>query len=126
MEILKIVALILITLILTAGIPYTSKEITVIVTISGCIVVLLYILKNALPTVEYIRNMAQTVAFSDFDVVIKAVGVGFITQFVADIAADCNNKTLSNQMIMAGRISVLMLASPVFARIFEIIGHLLN
>ena len=94
MEILKFTALILITLILTAGIPYSSKEITVIVTIFGCIVVSLYILENAVPAVEYISNMAKTVEFTDFDVVIKAVGVGFITQFVADMAADCNNKAL--------------------------------
>ena len=126
MEILKFTALILITLILTAGIPYSSKEITVIVTIFSCTVVSLYILENAVPAVEYISNMAKTVEFTDFDVVIKAVGVGFITQFVADMAADCNNKALSNQMILAGRISVLMLASPVFARIFEIIGHLIS
>ena len=88
--------------------------------------VLLYIVKAVVPAVDYIKNIAQRISFDGIDVVMKAIGVGFITQFVADIAVDSGNKSLSNQMIFAGRISVIILSMPVFYQMFEIIGRLTN
>ena len=78
-----------------------------------------------MPAVEYIKTLMQNVAFEDIGIIFKAVGIGFITQFVSDIATDSNNKTLANLMIFTGRVFILVLSVPVFLRIFEIIGYLI-
>ena len=124
MEILKIGAVILITVVFINGLPTFSREISMLIVVSACIVILLYIADMMIPTVEYIKNIAKNISFDGMDVVLKAVGVGFITQFVSDIASDSGNKSLANQMIFAGRICVLMLAMPVFLQIFKIIEQL--
>ena len=124
MEIIKLALFVLLVVLVVNSIPTFSREITVIITFSCCIVVLLYILKNVVFAVEYIKNIAETLGFSDIKVVLKAVGIGFITQFVSDTAIDCNNKSLSNQVIFAGRVAVLILAMPLFLKIIEIIGQL--
>ncbi|MBQ6896947.1 MAG: stage III sporulation AC/AD family protein [Oscillospiraceae bacterium] len=126
MEIIKLGALIVTVLFLVNSIPTFSKEISIIIIFSCCTVVLLYILKMIVPGIEYIKKIAENIAFDNIDVVFKAVGIGFITQFVADIAADCNNRTLANQMIFAGRVCVLMLAMPLFIQILDIIERLTN
>lgn len=125
MEIIKICVLVLTAVLLVGCIPTFSREISILMTFCCCIVVLLYILKQVVPALEYIKNMAETIHFSGTEVIFKAVGVGFITQFVSDIAADCGNKAVANQMIFAGRICVLMLAIPVFRQVFDIIERLL-
>ena len=126
MEIIKIAALIIIAVILSNGIPLLSKEITVFVTFSCCTVIILYTLKMIIPAVEYIKNIAHSISFEGFDVILKAVGIGLITQFVYDTAVDCSNKTLANQMVMAGRVSILIIAIPLFEEIFKIIEQLTN
>lgn len=126
MEILKLGALILIVLIISNGIPVLSKEITVLMTFSCCIVILLYTFNSIVPAVNYIKNMAENVSFNRLDIVIKAVGVGFVTQTVSDMAIDFNNKTLANQMVFAGRLCILILAMPVFFDVFKIIEKLTN
>ncbi len=126
MEFFKIAILVLIVVIMVSSIPTFSKEITVIITVGSCIVVLVYILNQAQGALEYIKNIADRMSFDGLEVVLKAVGVGFITQFVSDMALDCNNKSLSNQIIFAGRITVLLLAMPVFLQVFEIIERLLG
>ena len=78
------------------------------------------------PVVEYVRELTENIYFDRFDVVLKAVGVGLITQFVSDTAIDCGNRSLANQMIFAGRICVLMLAIPVFVQVLGIIERLTN
>lgn len=125
MEIIKISILMLSVVIITGTLPSFNKEISLIVTISCCIVVLLYTIKSLVPAVEYLKNLIQSLAFEEIGIIFKAVGIGFITQFVSDIAIDSNNKTLANLMIFAGRAFILMLAMPVILRIFEIMEYLI-
>lgn len=126
MEIIKLGILIVTAVIITSGIPTLSKEITVFITFASCTVILLYIIKSAVPVVEYIKNIAEKISFSGMDVIVKAVGIGIITQFVSDIATDFNNRALANQMVFAGRISILMLSMPIFMEVFKIIERLIS
>ena len=126
MEILKLGALILVVLIVSGAIPVLSKEIALFMTFSCCIVVLLYIFNNIVPSVNYIKDIAENISFNRLDIIIKAVGIGFVTQTVSDLALDFNNKTLSNQMVFAGRVCILILAMPVFLDVFKIIEKLTN
>jgi len=124
MEIIKISALVIIVVVLINSLPTLSREISIIITFSCCIVVSLYILETVIPAVNYIKNLVNTITFKNFDVIIKAVGVGFVTQFVSDTATDFSNKALANQMIFAGRVCIIIIAMPVFLQIFEILERL--
>ena len=126
MEIFKLAAIILTAVVFISALPTFSKEISLIITFSCCTVILLYILEMIVPVVEYVRNLIRNIYFDRFDVVLKAVGVGLITQFVSDTALDCGNRSLANQMIFAGRVCVLMLAIPVFVQALGIIERLTN
>ena len=116
--------IVLLFLVISSALPISNGEIRVLITFCCCIVVLLYTIKRVVPVVEYLQNMAIYLSFDRFDVVIKAIGIGFVSQFVSDMALDSNNKTLSNQMIFAGRVAVIAVALPVFLQVFEIIEHL--
>ena len=87
---------------------------------------MLYIFNNIVPSVNYIKDIAENISFNRLDIIIKAVGIGFVTQTVSDMALDFNNKTLSNQMVFAGRVCILILAMPVFLDVFKIIEKLTN
>lgn len=126
MEIIKIAMIVLVTVIIVNSIPTFNREITILITFSGCIVVLLYIVNIVVPAVEYVKDTVTKMSFDGMDIVTKAVGIGFITQFVSDISLDFGNKTLSNQMIFAGRVCILILTMPFFYKLFEIIHRLIN
>ena len=124
MEIIKTALLILTVITLCGGIPMLSKEISMFITLSCCTVIILYIVNMAIPAVTYVKEIAQAVHFDNIDIIIKVIGVGFITQFVSDLATDCGNKALANQMIFAGRVCILMIAAPVILEVLKIIGNL--
>ena len=125
MDFIKICLMVLFVVIFVNSLPTFSREISILVTISCCIVVLLYILNKVMPALEYIKNIAETTGLEDIKIIIKAVGIGFLTQFVSDMALDCNNKLLSNQIVFAGRIAVIILSLPVYLKIFEIIERII-
>ncbi len=126
MEIIKLGCLIIVALLMINGIPNLSKEISVFISFSCCIVILLYILKMTVPLIEYFKFFSEKIFFDGMDVVVKAVGIGFVTQFVSDVAEDCSSKALANQMVFAGRICILVLSAPLFMEVFKIIERLIN
>ena len=126
MDIIKIAVLVLVTVVMVNSIPTFSREITILITFSGCIVVLLYTINTVFTAIEHIKEISSKMSFDGIDIVIKAVGIGFVTQFVADISLDFGNKTLSNQMIFAGRTCILILMMPYFLKLLEIIQRLTN
>ena len=126
MEFLKIAALIFITVIIVTSIPTFSKEITILITVCSCLVVVLLVIEEVKPVIEYLKSLANLISFSSIEVIMKAVGVGFVTQFVSDIAIDCSNKSLSNQMILIGRVTVLIISMPIILEVFKILERLVG
>ncbi len=125
MDILKISALVLIAIILISSLPVLSKNIQSLITISVSVLVLVYIINQLTPIIQEIRETISTLEFIGVDIIFKSVGIGLVTQFVSDICLDNNNKALSNQMILAGRIAIMITAMPIFLEVMNIIRGLI-
>lgn len=126
MEILKIAAVILISSVFVSALSSSDKSFSVILTLSASVLILFYILSEVSLFIEQFKTLSARFLNNDFSVLLKAMGISVITQFVADIASDSGNKALANQMILTGKVSVMILAMPVFVQIMNIIGKLLE
>ncbi len=124
MDILQITVLVLIVVALVSSLPIFNKNIQSLITISCSVLVLLYIINEIFPVVEEIKGYVERLDFLGLDIIFKTVGIGLITQFVSDICLDNNNKALSNQMIFAGRIAIIITAMPVFLEVIDILKGL--
>ena len=124
MEILKISAIVLISVILISSLPLYNKNISALITISVCIIITGYIIRFAEDAIATASAIAQNYINSDFSIVYKAMGISILTQFVSDTAGDSGNKALSNQMLFAGMAAIAVLAMPVFIQVLEIIRKL--
>lgn len=126
MEILKISAIVLTCVVLSSCLPLNNKAVSSLITISTAIIVLIYVIKYATPAIENIKSIFGMTFSGDFEIVLKAMGISIITQFVADVAIDSGNKAMANQMVFAGKSAIVILAAPVFVKVMEIIGNLLK
>ncbi len=124
MEILKISAIVLISVILISSLPLYNKNISSLITISVCIIITGYIISYAEDAIITARTIAQNYLDSDFSIVYKAMGISILTQFVSDTASDNGNKALANQMHFAGRAAITVLAMPLFIQVLELIRKL--
>ena len=126
MDVLKIAGIILVSTILISSLPTFDKTISSLVSLSASIIILTYIIKSAEDVVYKVNNILSSNVAQDFSIIYKAVGIGLITQFVSDIAADSGNKSLANQMVFVGKAATVVLAIPVFTEILEIIGNIIK
>lgn len=124
MEILKISALILISVILISSLPIYNKNISALISLSVSVIVVLYIISFTENVLLTVRHVTEKYISSDFTVIYKAMGISLLTQFVSDTAVDNGNKALSNQMLFAGKAAIAVLAMPLFMQVLEIIKRL--
>ena len=126
MEILKIAGIIIVTVILISSIPFYDKNIRNIIMIFSCIAILLYIINSFRNDFIQVKSFIETIGFGDYSILYKAMGIALVTEIVRDIAADSGNKSLSNQMIFAGKAAILLIALPVYIQVLEILTEILK
>ena len=126
MEILKIAGIIIVTVILISSIPFDDKNIRNIIMICSCIAISLYIINSFRNDFIQVKSFIETIGFGDYSILYKAMGIALVTEIVRDIAADSGNKSLSNQMIFAGKAAILLIALPVYIQVLEILTEILK
>lgn len=126
MEILKIAGIIIVTVILISSIPFYDKNIRNIIMIFSCIAISLYIINSFRNDFIQVKSFIETIGFGDYSILYKAMGIALVTEIVRDIAADSGNKSLSNQMIFAGKAAILLIALPIYIQVLEILTEILK
>lgn len=59
------------------------------------------------------------------EILLKIVGIAFICEFSSDICKDSGFGTVSNQIQIFGKLSILTVSLPVFLNLIDLIGGLI-
>ena len=126
MDFIKIALIILITTFTVSCLPVFDKSIGATISITASLLVLWMIIGVVSPVIENIKNVFSNYYSGDLSIVFKSLGISLITQFVADIATDNGNKSLANGMILTGKLAIIVLAMPIYIKVFEIMEQILK
>lgn len=121
MEIFKILAICLISAVLAIVLKQQKGEYALIVALSGGAVVTLYVLKGVWTPIEYIkaRLLSCGVKTEYFAVALKALGIGYVTGFIADACRDSGQASLAAKAELAGKCAIFILSVPLISSVLE-------
>ena len=121
MEIFKILAICIITAVLAIVLKQQKAEYALMVALAGGTVVILYILKGILSPIEYINTklLNSGVKTEYFTVALKALGIGYLTGFIADICRDSGQASLASKAELAGKCAIFILSVPLISAVLE-------
>lgn len=107
---------------LTVVIRRQIPEQALALTLVAGIVLLIVVLQRAIPLLDCVKDMLSKSGLSDeyLHIVFKALGVCLLTQLAADVCRDVGEQALANKAEFAGKVSLLMLALPLFEKIGNI------
>ncbi len=121
--IIKIIGLALVVTICVIIVKQTKPELAMLVGVAGSVILLFYIidlLQQVFGLFDYI--LQNTGLDSDlFLVLLKIVGVGYLTEFGANICSDAGNSQMSSKVLLAGKLSIFLLAIPIIKNLIDII-----
>ena len=127
MEIFKIIAIGIITTIAVLILKQTKPEIAVLVGLAGSLLIFFELIDMISSIFVVFNNIVDKTGVSGdlFGVLLKIIGVGYLTEFSASICADSGNSSIADKIMLGGKVVILVLALPIFTSILDIILGLL-
>ena len=128
MEILKIICVAFVTSITAILLKGTKPELSFAVTVTGVIVILLFIIDSLQNTIGILGELARMTGVDNgiLKILIKIVGVGYLTEFSSGILNDFGSNAVADKVVLGGKITILLLSLPVLEGLLEMIRGFLQ
>lgn len=127
MDIVKVVAVGLITVIATIIVKQVKPEIAVLITLAGSIVIIILsiqLLQNVFGSFLSIFNKTG-VSSSLFVPVLKIIGIGYLCEFGANLCVDGGCNSIADKILFCGKVAILIIALPIINSVIDVVLELL-
>lgn len=121
-DIFKILGILLISAILCILLKNRGGEYSLLIALcTGTLTALLILQNLSGPFFELKDKIASFgIETEYFKSAIKALGVGYITSFIADICRDCGQTSLAAKAEFAGKTAIFLISVPLLMSVLEI------
>ena len=127
MDIFRIIGVGLATAITALIVKQVKPEIALIVGAAGGVIMLLMLVDSVTSILSVFSSLIQKSGLSTgiFSAVLKIIGIGYITEFSANLCVDAGSSSIANKILLAGKILILVSAIPIITNLIDIIAGLL-
>lgn len=128
MEILKVIIIGIITSITVVVLKNVKPELSVLASIAGGMIILILIVNNLSSIISnFVGIVIKTnVNMNLFTNVLKIVGIGYITEFGANVCNDTGNSAIAEKVLLAGKVIILCFALPIVNSMLNVIMGLIQ
>lgn len=123
MDILKIIAIGLVTAICAVILKQVKPEIVIFVVITGSILILFMIMETVGKVLVDYKSLLDKTGINNgvFTSVLKIIGVGYLVEFAGDICTDAGVPSVSSKILLAGKFLILVMCLPIIKNLVEVI-----
>ena len=128
MVFLKIISIGLITVVAGLVVKQIKPEFAIFITLTGGFLILFEIVGIISNVVDVFLNLSENSGIdkSIFQIVLKIIGVGYLTEFTANLCIDAGMNSIADKVLLGGKVIILMISLPIINTLIEIITHLLS
>lgn len=128
MEIFKIIGVAFVTAITAILLKSTKPELSFAVTVTGVIIILVFVADMLQNTVNIIAAIANLTGIENglVKILLKIVGVGYLTEFSAGILNDFGSNAVADKVILGGKLTILILSLPIIQGVLKLVSGFLE
>ena len=128
MEIFKIIGVAFVTAISAILLKSTKPELSFAVTVTGVIVILMFVVDMLQNTVNILSTIASITGIENglIKILLKIVGVGYLTDFSAGILNDFGSNAVADKVILGGKLTILILSLPIIESVLKLMSGFLE
>ena len=128
MEIFKIIGVAFVTAISAILLKSTKPELSFAVTVTGVIVILMFVVDMLQNTVNILSTIASITGIENglIKILLKIVGVGYLTEFSAGLLNDFGSNAVADKVILGGKLTILILSLPIIESVLKLMGGFLE
>lgn len=128
MAILRLCAIAAITAVCALILKSHKSELTPLCLAAGGIIMILYAFDYISESVELLKNFASQTGIDNsvIRVIFKIIGIGYIVELTAASVKDLGFESISDKLIICGRIMIFLVSVPVLKSLYEVIVRLIE
>ena len=128
LEVSKIIGVAFVTTFASILLKQIKPELSFAVTVTGVLVILLFIVDALQNTLSVFSLIAAVTGIENglLKVLIKIVGVGYLTEFGASVLQDFGSNSLSDKVTLGGKIAIVLLSLPVIEGLLDMVKGFLQ
>ncbi len=121
MNILAVSCVAVTAAVLSLSLRRYNAEISIAIAVTGSVIVFTALLLNLSSVYETVKSLfdSSSVSSKYIGILIKAVGICFLTEFASDCCLDAGQRALSNNIIIAGKVLVVVTAIPMYRDVLD-------
>lgn len=126
-ELIKIIAIALITVLATIIVKQTKPEISLLISIAGSILIIIMTVNTLSSVVSYFYDIFSTTGIDSnlISPLLKIIAIGYIAEFAANICADAGASSLADKILFFAKLIILLVALPIITTVIDMIVGLL-
>lgn len=111
----------ILTAVISVSLRKHNSEIAFLITLVGCIIIFLSVLVNISSLFETVKNIFDTASVKSMyiKILLKSIGICFICEFAVDLCIDSGQRSLADNISVAGKVLVLINALPLYKDILS-------
>lgn len=128
MEIFKIIGVAFVTAVAAILLKSTKPELSFAVTVTGIIVILVFVADMLQNTVNIVSTIAKLTGIENglIKILLKIVGIGYLTEFSAGILNDFGSSAVADKVILGGKLTILILSLPIIESVLKLMSGFLE
>lgn len=127
MELVKILGIGLIASIAILVVKQIKPEVAMVITIASSLIILLLLLEMLASVTQVFDVLVLKTGIDKdlFSSILKIIGIGYITEFSANICIDSGSASIADKILLAGKVVILVLSLPIITSLVNIIVEIM-
>lgn len=122
MEIFKILIILIVTAVFGVLLRQYRPDLSLLLIITAAVIALIIVLSALTKPIDTLTQKltAHGIELSYFKIALKALGIGYVTSFCADICRDAGQTTLASLSEIVGKCGIFILSLPLVFNIIDL------
>lgn len=125
---LQVVGAVLTAVFLGLALQKQGKEMTMVLSIGVCVMVLVVMLSYLSPVLDFAETLRSMGGLNNdiISTILKAVGIGLVAEIAETLCADSGNAAMGKTIQILSASIILWLSLPVMKTLLELVGQILE
>ncbi|MBR1746622.1 MAG: stage III sporulation protein AD [Clostridia bacterium] len=124
---LKVIGVAFVTVVSYGVVKNVKPDLSVFLPMAAGAIILILLSDGIIRSIDSFRTIIEKSGVDEraYGAVLKIVGIGYITEFSANLCEDAGCSALAKKIELAGKITVLLTAMPIVTGVIDVIGDLM-
>ena len=126
-ELLKIVAIALITVFAYMLVKHVKPEIAVIIALVGSIIIISLTVSSLKTVITSFYGIFKTTGVDTvlLTPLLKIIAIGYVAEFGANVCVDAGASSIADKILFSAKVIILMLSLPIITEVIDMVVALL-